>query len=78
MKTAISIDNKLFETAETTARKMGLTRSGLFTLALKEFLKHHSQKDIEHALNRYYEKNSNALDDTLAQAQTNSVDFGDW
>ncbi|MFH0908333.1 MAG: type II toxin-antitoxin system PemK/MazF family toxin [bacterium] len=36
MKTAISVPNNLFEAAEQVARRLGLTRSKLYTLALAD------------------------------------------
>jgi len=54
MKTAISVEGDLLTQADQTARTMGLSRSGLFSLALKDFLKRRQQEEIVEKLNRVY------------------------
>ncbi|MBN3906305.1 MAG: ChpI protein [Nostoc sp. NMS1] len=46
MKTAISIPDPLFETAEEFAKLMGLSRSQLYAVALQEYLQSHKQEQI--------------------------------
>ena len=58
MKTAISIPDDLFNDAEITARQLGLARSQLFSLAIKEFIEHHNKEKITHKLNTYYPRES--------------------
>ncbi|MBW4567533.1 MAG: ChpI protein [Tolypothrix carrinoi HA7290-LM1] len=41
MKTAISIPDTIFEAAENFAKRMGLSRSELYAVALQEYLKAH-------------------------------------
>jgi len=55
MKVAISIDGDLLEEADRAARKMHLSRSRLFSAALKEYLRRpwHSE-EITEQLNRVY------------------------
>ena len=38
MKTAISLPDEIFERVEQAAKRLGVSRSELFTLAVKEFL----------------------------------------
>ena len=59
MKTAISIPDNLFNDAEITARQLGLARSQLYVLAIKEFIEHHNKDKITQKLNLYYSQNSN-------------------
>jgi len=48
MKTAISIDDRLLQDADRVAKDMGLSRSRLFSVALREYLRHrHAQEAIE-------------------------------
>jgi hypothetical protein len=54
MKTAISIPNPLFKIADKTAREMGVPRSRLFSMALEEFVQHHSRDAITKKLNEIY------------------------
>lgn len=46
MKTAISIPDEIFEEAEKAAKRLGLSRSELFTRALKAFLNERSERSI--------------------------------
>ena len=54
VKTAISIQKPLFKQAETLARKMKISRSRLFGLALEEYLRRHENQELLAALNAAY------------------------
>jgi hypothetical protein len=54
MKTAISIDNRLLQEADETARLLGLSRSRLFALAVGDFLKRQQREQILRRLNEVY------------------------
>lgn len=54
MKTAISIDNGLLQEADATARRMGLSRSRLFALAVRDFLKRKRREQMLRQLNEVY------------------------
>jgi len=54
MKTAISIDDSLLREADETARRMGLSRSGLFSLAVGDFLQGQRQEQMLQRLNEVY------------------------
>src|SRR5260370_41802208 len=54
MKTAISIDDGLLREADETARRMGLSRSRLFALAVGDFLQRQRQEQMLRRLNEVY------------------------
>jgi len=54
MKTAISIDGGLLREADETARRMGLSRSRLFALAVGDFLQRRRQEQMLRRLNEVY------------------------
>jgi hypothetical protein len=54
MKTAISIDDGLLQQADDTARLMGLSRSRLFAVAVREFLQRQRQEQMLLRLNEIY------------------------
>jgi hypothetical protein len=54
MKTAISIDDRLLLEADLTARRMGLSHSGLFALAVRVFLRMHRQEQMLARLNKVH------------------------
>jgi metal-responsive CopG/Arc/MetJ family transcriptional regulator len=54
MKTAISLDDELLQQVDKTARRMGLSRSRLFALAVADFLQRQRQEQMLHRLNEVY------------------------
>ena len=78
MKTAISIPDDVFKTADSFARLRKLSRSAVFTIAVTEFLSHHRQEDVTEQLNRVYAKEESALDPVLNQLQFASLPKGKW
>lgn len=54
MKTAISLDGRLLKQADETARRMGVSRSGLFALALQDYLRRRRQQEVAEQLNQVY------------------------
>lgn len=55
IKTAISLDQSLFEQVEILARKMKVSRSRLFAMALADFLRHCENEQLLHEINAAYE-----------------------
>jgi metal-responsive CopG/Arc/MetJ family transcriptional regulator len=54
IKTAISIRKPLFEQAEDLARRMKVSRSGLFALALEEYIRRQQNRELLASLNAAY------------------------
>ena len=54
IKTAISLHEKLFKQAESLAREMKLTRSGLFVHALEEFIRRRQNQQLLDRINQAY------------------------
>lgn len=54
MKTAISVDAELLTEADRTARKLGLSRSRLFSIALEAYLRDRRQQETLERLNLAY------------------------
>jgi metal-responsive CopG/Arc/MetJ family transcriptional regulator len=78
MKTAISIPNEIFKTADSFARRKKLSRSAVFTIAVTEFLSHHQQEDVTAQLNRVYGKQESSLDPVLQGLQFASISKDKW
>ena len=68
MKTAISIPDELFVSAEKMAKKLGIPRSRLFTRAIEEFLENHSKEKITNKLNKIYTPKSDKTIDVVHNA----------
>ncbi|MCU0566771.1 MAG: hypothetical protein MUF49_09265 [Oculatellaceae cyanobacterium Prado106] len=78
MKTAISLPDSVFEEAEGLAKQLGLSRSELYTKALKAYLKKYNRDQILHKLNQVYSEQSSELDPGLAKMQLMSLPHEDW
>ena len=78
MKTAISINKKLFDEAEKFSRNIGLSRSRLYCTALNEYIQNHSPDIITEKLNSYYENHVSAIDEDLKEATYQLFDKENW
>lgn len=78
MKTAISIPNNVFEQAESLARKLKVSRSELYTEAVKVYLKENHVEDVTAKLNEVYENAASNLDSDLLKAQGASLPKEEW
>ena len=54
VKTAISIDEKIFKRVNRLAKEMHVSRSRLFTMAVNDFLKKQENREILSLLNKAY------------------------
>lgn len=80
MKTAISIQDDIFEAAEEAARELRISRSELYARAVGEFVARHSKKNVTRRLNQIYADSAEApsLDERLAEMQSRSLPNEDW
>jgi metal-responsive CopG/Arc/MetJ family transcriptional regulator len=78
MKTAISLPDSVFEEAETLAQQLGLSRSELYTKALKAYLQKYNRNQILHKLNQVYSKETCEIDPAMAKMQFMSLPHEDW
>jgi metal-responsive CopG/Arc/MetJ family transcriptional regulator len=78
VKTAISLPDPVFQEAEALAHKLGMSRSELYTQALKAYLQRHNQDRILSKLNEVYSEESSELDPVLAKMQFMSLSHEDW
>ena len=65
MKTAISIDEGLLHKADETARRMGVSRSRLFALAVGDFLERQRREKMLHDLNEVYGESREPAEERL-------------
>jgi metal-responsive CopG/Arc/MetJ family transcriptional regulator len=78
MKTAISLPDPIFEEAESLARQLGVSRSELYTKALKAYLQKYSQDQTLNKLNQIYSEESSDPDPVLTKIQFMSLPREDW
>lgn len=65
VKTAISLQKPLFEQAETLARKMKVSRSRLFVLALEDFIHRQQSRDLLTRINAAYADEPDPIEKAL-------------
>lgn len=78
MKTAISVPDPVFEAAEALAKRLGISRSQLYTTALARYLDLYNDEAVTWALNEVYSDSSDSVDPALMQLQIHSLPVEDW
>ena len=78
MKTAISIDTDIYNEAEQTAHQLGLSRSKLYSMAIREFVKNHKPDAITASLNEIYRNNSSKLDEDINHVNDSLFAKEEW
>ena len=78
MKTAISIPDEIFQTAERLARRMNKSRSELYSRALSEYVARHSPDEATEAMNAALNEIGNASDDFVATAARKVLERAEW
>jgi metal-responsive CopG/Arc/MetJ family transcriptional regulator len=78
MKTAISIPDKVFESAEKLANRLGQSRSQLYTQALSIYLAKHKGDNLTKKLNEVYGPEVSTLDPNLLWLQSKSLFKDEW
>lgn len=78
MKTAISIPDDLFASADELAEALSISRSQLYATAVAEFVAKHRTGDMTARINAVYEKQPSAIDKRVRRAQARSVRGSEW
>ena len=78
MKTAISLPDELFQSADALAERLGVSRSQLVATALAEYLAKHQTQKLTDRLNAVYVAESSTLDPALRRAQGRSLRADEW
>ena len=78
MKTAISIPDKVFESAERLSKRLGQSRSQLYTQAINNYVIKHQKDDVTKKLDEIYKSEDSRLDANLANLQYKSLPKGKW
>jgi metal-responsive CopG/Arc/MetJ family transcriptional regulator len=77
MKTAISLPDSVFKEAEMLAASLGISRSELYTKALKTYLQKYNRTQTLNKLNKVYSQESSELDPILERMQFMSLPYED-
>lgn len=78
MKTAVSIPDDLFRTAEQLALRSRKSRSQLFSDALREYVARHSDDQVTEAMNRVCAEVGDTKDTFVTAAAKRILQRGEW
>ena len=81
VKTAISIQKSLFDQADRLSRKLNVSRSRLFVLAVEEFIQHHQNQSLLEEINQAYADEPDLNDDihlSKMRKQQRKLVEGEW
>lgn len=78
MKTAISVPDPIFQAADDLAKRLGMSRSQLYTTAVSQYLQAFDDEAITAKLNEVYTVVKEPIDPYLVQMQAYSLPKEDW
>ena len=80
MKTAISIPDPIFEAAEILARRLGISRSQLYSQAVDSLVEKYRYSGVTEQLDAVYKVNPELgrLEQTIGELQSRSISEQEW
>ena len=78
MKTAISIPDEIFHTANHLAKRLGMSRSEFYSKAVSSYIVAHQNEGITKALDEIYEKETSKVDPVINLMQLKSLPNEQW
>jgi metal-responsive CopG/Arc/MetJ family transcriptional regulator len=78
MKTAVSVPDEVFESAERLARRERRSRSEVYSAALREYVARHSPDEITEAIDRVVADVDATVDPFVSQAGRLILERSEW
>jgi len=78
MKTAISVPDDVFESAERLARRERRSRSEIYSTAVREYVARHAPDEITDALDKVIADVGSSPEPFVARAGTRMLELSDW
>ncbi len=78
MKTAISVPDSIFHAADDLAKRLGVSRSQLYTTAVTRLLDSLNDQTVTQTLNEVYVDSNVSVDPLLLQMQFHSLTKEEW
>ena len=78
MKTAVSVPNEVFDRAERLAKRLEVSRSELYSRALREYLARHSPDEVTQALDRVCKDIDTTSEDFVREASRRILEATEW
>ena len=73
MKVAISVPDPTFEAAERVSKRLGMSRSQLYSRAVEAFVKRHRGADVRQALEEVYASEPATIDPVIDRLQAEAL-----
>ena len=78
MKTAISIPDEVYHSADQLAKRLGMTRSELYSKAVSNYINAHKNEAVTKALDQIYAKEKSEIDPVINVMQLRSLPKEAW
>ncbi len=78
MRTAISIPDPVYQEAEELAKRVGVSRSELYAMAIAQFVAAHRAEAVTTAFNEVYAGADSTVDPVLSQLQRLHLPNEEW
>jgi metal-responsive CopG/Arc/MetJ family transcriptional regulator len=78
MKTAVSIPDDVFESAEQLAHRTRKSRSQLFSDAIREYVARHGREEITEAMDRVCTELGQPTDEFVSAASRRTLERSEW
>jgi len=74
----MSIPDKVFRSADSLAKRLGVSRSQLYAMAMAEFLSRHQGRQVTARLDQIYQEEDSSMAPELIKAQLKSLPPEEW
>jgi metal-responsive CopG/Arc/MetJ family transcriptional regulator len=78
MKTAVSVPDPVFASADALAKRLGISRSQLYATALAEYVAKFQGTKVTERLDAVYPKEDSRIEPRLARAQRRALQRAEW
>ena len=78
MKTAISIPDEIYHSADQLAKRFGMSRSELYSKAVSDYINAHKNEAVTKALDQIYTKEKSGIDPAINVMQLRSLPKESW
>jgi metal-responsive CopG/Arc/MetJ family transcriptional regulator len=78
MKTAISIPDDVFVSADRLAKRLHMSRSELYARAVKQYVVEHRHAGVKEKLDQIYASENASIDSAVLIAQAASIPSEEW
>ena len=78
MKTAISLPDEIYHSADQLAKRLGMSRSELYAKAVSIYISTHKNDAVTEALDKIYAKEKSEIDSAINVMQLKSLPKEEW